>query len=425
MRVLFGASSWQGHYFPMVPLAWAMRAAGHDVRMLCSPSDVDGVSRAGLVPVPVLESVDMMMFTRWFNMANFATGDWPYPEPPPRPDNGEPLDFTTFDATARWAETAEATKAQLHRSIDAARRYARAWRPDLVVHDMVCYEAPLAAEAADVPNVLHLWGPTGPSDALDTLGGDGGSEQFTSATAESTMTELIGAELGGRMFGRARTVIDPCPDPVAPKVAIDRLPIRYIPYNGPGAVPTDLPRRCDRPRVCVVWGRSSTVSFGPASNKLPQIIEATTAVGAEVLLLATGPDVAAIGTLPDSVRPMVEVPLHLVLAECDAVVHSGGGGVTMTSLTCGTPQLSLPIAVNAAVLSRRFDRYGAALTVPNYEADVDALTGALSRLLAEPSFTASARALAEEAAAMPTPAEVVPRLVEIAEVGSAAQPVSA
>ncbi|OLF17190.1 nucleotide disphospho-sugar-binding domain-containing protein [Actinophytocola xanthii] len=424
MRVLFGASSWPGHYFPMVPLAWALRAAGHDVRMLCSPSDVDAVSRAGLVPVPVLDSVDMMMFTRWFNVANFASGDWPYPEPPPRPDDGEPLDFATFDAAARWAETAEATTAQLGRSIEGAQRYARAWRPDLVVHDMVCYEAPLAAEAVDVPNVLHLWGPTGPSDALDTLGGDGGSEQFSSATAESTMTGLIGPELGARMFGRARTVIDPCPEAVAPKLALDRLPIRYIPYNGPGSVPTDLPERTGRPRLCVVWGRSSTVSFGPASNRLPQIIAAAEAVGAEVLLLATGQDVAAVGPLPDSVRPMVEVPLHLVLPECDAVVHSGGGGVTMTSLSCGTPQLSLPIAVNAAVLSRRFDRYGAGLTVPNYEADVESLTGALSRLLTEPAFTTAARALAGEAETMPSPAEVVAELVELAGM-RAAQPVSA
>lgn len=33
MRVMFIATPGVGHVFPMVPLAWAFRAAGHDVLM--------------------------------------------------------------------------------------------------------------------------------------------------------------------------------------------------------------------------------------------------------------------------------------------------------------------------------------------------------------------------------------------------------
>ena len=36
------------------------------------------------------------------------------------------------------------------------------------------------------------------------------------------------------------------------------------------------------------------------------------------------------------------LPLHLLLPACDAVVHQGGAGTTMTAVACGTPQLVVP-----------------------------------------------------------------------------------
>ena len=37
MRVLLTVSNWAGHYVSMVPLAWALRVAVHDVRVACPP----------------------------------------------------------------------------------------------------------------------------------------------------------------------------------------------------------------------------------------------------------------------------------------------------------------------------------------------------------------------------------------------------
>lgn len=410
MRVLFGASSWPSHWAPMVPLCWALRAAGHEVRVLCAPSDVDGLTRAGLEAVPALESLDVLRFTRWFNVLAARWGDWPYPEPPPHPDTGE---SGTFDAGAWWRAAMRSGRERLRRSVDAAVGYARDWRPDLVVHDLVCYEAPVVAEAVGVPNVLHLWGPTGAGGRLAALGGGRGSEQFSSATAERNLFELAGP-LAGTILGRAGHVLDPCPPVVGPVVLVDRLPIRYVPYNGSGTMPTVLPSRAGRARVCVVWGRSGTASFGATANRLPQVVAAAGALGVEVLLLATRGDVESLGVLPGFVRPLVEVPLHLVLPYCDAVVHYGGAGSTMTSMVAGLPQLALPLVADAAVLSTRFDDAGCGVTIPNHRADAEAVTDALARVLGEPSFAKAAHELAEQAAAMPAPASVVETLGAIA-----------
>ena len=45
-RVILGTA-------PMVPLAWALRAAGHDVRVAVQPSFAATVTSAGLTAVPV------------------------------------------------------------------------------------------------------------------------------------------------------------------------------------------------------------------------------------------------------------------------------------------------------------------------------------------------------------------------------------
>ena len=79
MRVLFAVSAWPGHYFPLVPLGWALRAAGHEVRVLCAESDVDPVTRAGLTPVPVLRGLDLLLGARMINLIGAYQGNWPYP----------------------------------------------------------------------------------------------------------------------------------------------------------------------------------------------------------------------------------------------------------------------------------------------------------------------------------------------------------
>ena len=53
MRVLFVSLSEKSHVYLMVPLAWALSAAGHDVRVASYPLAVETITRAGLTAVPV------------------------------------------------------------------------------------------------------------------------------------------------------------------------------------------------------------------------------------------------------------------------------------------------------------------------------------------------------------------------------------
>ncbi|WP_399930753.1 nucleotide disphospho-sugar-binding domain-containing protein [Streptomyces kanamyceticus] len=407
MRVLFTVSDWPGHYYPLVPLGWALQAAGHEVRVVCASSQTGTLRRTGLTPVPLVEpGLEMAVQGRLRNFWDAQQGRWPHPEPPPHPLTGEPLarlddfDFAAFRAADR-PRIARATSD----NFDAVVGFARAWRPDLVVHDRMSIEGLLAARVLGVPAVLHLWGPHGtaePEPELRVIPGDP-TGSFPRHGVPPMGPELI------------EYVIDPCPPSLEPPTDARRLRMRHIAYNGPGPDPGIGPPPAGRPRVCVVWGHSVTRMYGPCSRLLPELAASFTDLGAEIMLLAGPADLAALGEPPPGTRVMENVPLRTVLPGSAAVVHYGGSGCTMTAVAAGVPQLGIPFSAEQALNAGRVAKAGAGLVVPASSPDRSARgRAALRRLLAEPSFRQTAARLGEELLATPAPADLVPVLEELA-----------
>src|SRR5439155_21515525 len=52
MRVLFTTFPLDAHLFSFVPLAWSLRAAGHEVRVASHPRLANSITAAGLTAVP-------------------------------------------------------------------------------------------------------------------------------------------------------------------------------------------------------------------------------------------------------------------------------------------------------------------------------------------------------------------------------------
>ncbi len=400
MRVLFTVSAWRGHWYPLVPLGWALQAAGDEVRVVCAPSQAGQVGAAGLTPVPVLAEVDMAFLARLQNVWNAQEGSWPYPGLPPHPVTGSPMaSLAEFSFADFGREAGTRLAGPAARSFDAAVDFAHAWSPDLVVHELLSMEGLLAAQVLKVPSVLHLWGPVGTEE--DEPGLRVRPEDPTGAFRRHGV-----GEFAPEMIDR---VIDTCPEPLRPPTSAERLPMRYVPYNGPGTVPTTLPDRGDRPRVCVVWGNSTRL-VGPHAFKLPEVVEAVASLDAEVVLTASPADVAALGALPAGVHVLEHCPLHLLLPSCDAVVHHGGAGTTMTALAAGLPQLAMACAMDQFLNSRRVAASGAGIALPAHAADVTGVREAVCRLLSEDRHRGAAHRLREEMGRMPAPSDVAARL---------------
>jgi UDP:flavonoid glycosyltransferase YjiC (YdhE family) len=405
MRVLFTVSNWSSHYYPMIPLGWALQAEGHEVRVACHESEVEPVTRAGLTPVVLMEGWSLVFQARLQNVLNARDGLWPYPAPPLHPVTGaemathEDFDIAAFMAAEKTPSIAAAT-----RSTDGVVEFARQWRPDLVIHDLLSLEGLLAAKLTGVPALAHLWGPVGTEE--DEPGLDLRPVDYSGAFTRYGLPPMS--------FRQIDHIIDPCPASLQPAVKAPRLPVRYVPYNGPWAMAEWLLDPPERPRVCVAWGNSATQIFGRTACAVPSIVEALAVLDVEVILTCHGRDVDALGRLPSNVRHAGYAPLSLVLPTCDAVVHYGGGGCAMTAVAAGVPQMIIPTGFDQYAIGRRIAATGAGIEIPNHTAGVEAIRSAVGSLVSEPAYRAAAASLHRETQEQPSPAGLVPALEDIA-----------
>ncbi|MFD0395260.1 nucleotide disphospho-sugar-binding domain-containing protein [Streptomyces nogalater] len=405
---MFTVSSWPTHYASLVPLGWALQAAGHEVRVLCAPSQTDSVAHAGLTPVPVLDGLDVPQWLRLQYYEEARQGIWPYPWLPPHPVTGEDMAaLDEFDMAEYRATTGAEQAARAARGFDAALALAREWAPHLVLHDPVSLEGLLAARVLGVPSALCLWGPVGPHEP-----------EHMRVVPDDHSGSFARHGLGAFHLGMIERVVDPCPATLEPKA------------EAPGCrCATSLQRR--RPRAGRVAALRTARAGRPAADPADLVDRAvhdlrapvlraarpgarSRGVGCELLVTATARDLAALGPVPDSVRVLERAPLRLLAPACDLIVHHGGSGSTLTSLWAGVPQLFLTFASEQAATATRVATAGAARHLPGHQADPATVRAAVTELLQDTSYRRSATALREEMFSRPSPAELVTTLEALA-----------
>lgn len=64
MRVLLSSLPAAGHLYPLVPFAWALRCAGHDV-LVAAPSDLVPEATATGLPVAAVTDGPIGLRTSW------------------------------------------------------------------------------------------------------------------------------------------------------------------------------------------------------------------------------------------------------------------------------------------------------------------------------------------------------------------------
>ncbi len=399
MRVLFTTWDWSGHLYPMVPLGWALRAAGHEVLVATGPEFAPTVLAAGLPALPVGAP---------FNSAQVLTEQiskrgWK-PRPPAR---------HTGDATENTQRTRRRSLLGVRIAADAASaqaddlvRFSRRWRPDLVVYEPMGLAGPLVARLLGVPAVRHLWS----IDMTSEL-----------ATFEADFVGELAARFGLDTIGiNGDMTLDPCPVRVQKADGMVRHPIQLVPYNGPSVAPGWLMREPQRPRICVSWGNSLD-RFGFAHLMLaPLVAEALEDIDVEVVMAVSENQRATFGTLPDNVRHAGPVPLNLLLPSCAALVHQGGAGTMMAGLRGGLPQLVIAHMPENALHGHRIEESGTGRFLPGPEATAALIRENVLALLSDPGHAAAAQEAREDILARPTSGAVVRQLEQLVSVGQPA-----
>ncbi|MEU1662856.1 nucleotide disphospho-sugar-binding domain-containing protein [Streptomyces sparsogenes] len=385
MRVLIVVTPVGSHLLPLVPLAWALAGAGHEVLCAGEPGAVAAARSAGLHTFPV------------------EAGPLPADAPPPAPARrtpGAPAAVWEPD----WDALAVRWRARVGRVIDGYLRFAREWRPHLVLSDPVEFCGPIVAGALGVPSVVHRWG----TDVLTTLA------RVPARAALRSVCERAGTP--GGLLPDPDLLLDPCPPLLRHPRAAPARPVRFVPYNGPGGHPAWGPVRSpDRRTICVSFSSQTIEKAGTAA--LAATARAFEGLeGARGVFTLSRGRAEELGPLPANVRVIEPTPLSQLLTRCTALVHHGGSGTGLTALHRGLPQLVLaPPLPSLGVYGERIAACGAGRSLdPGEQRDPEAIRTALRELLDDPSYGAAAGRAREEMAAMPAPAEVVPELEELA-----------
>ncbi|MGX9886895.1 nucleotide disphospho-sugar-binding domain-containing protein [Streptomyces sp. NPDC002276] len=370
MRILFVTSVSSSHLAPMVPLAWALRTAGHDVRVACDADTVPAALALGLAVVRVSMDGD---FTRRHRESV-------------RGIPGEPYYRERETLPRMFAENAVAMHEGLAALVDR-------WRPHAVVHEPVSFAAETIAAARGIPTLRHLWGP----DVFGTPQGGWLRERAR---------EMVAAEVPGSVWpSEARElVIDPCPAPMQRLGPGAEVPIRFVPVDRPGTVPAWLLGPPERERICVTWG---TFTDGvPGGHPLMRVVYGLARPGTEVVVAVRAEDLPRLGELPPGVHAVTGVPLYAVLSSCTAVVHHGGANTALGAVARGLPQLVVSDTFERALNGGRLAEAGVGLHLDSQDADPDTVETALRRLITEDQYARAAAALRSQTLSRPSPAQV-------------------
>jgi UDP:flavonoid glycosyltransferase YjiC (YdhE family) len=403
MRVLFTSHGAAPHLFPMVPLAWAFRAAGHEVRIASQSRIRDVLVRNG---IPAFEITGA---PQWTEEQRRETVDAIYRQGPWPPRWATDLRLLNDDQRAYLEFIGRRLIATAEAMADELIEVGLAWRPDLIVYDQITFAGEVAAARLGVPAVRHLCGTVAfPRAEFDTTG---------EPLAE--YAELFSSR-GLPMVRDPQAFVDTTPPSMRVATEPNTVDVRYVPYNGPGIVPAWLAEPAHRPRVCVTWGHTAALALGgEASRPFLVALEAIAELDVEIVVVTTAAQIEQLTGLPPGTRTAASAPLHLILPYCDVLVQQGGDGTTLTAAACGVPQLAISRKPDAEVSPGQLVGVGAGIHLRYQEMrdDPDAkeiIRNAVEQLLVEPRYSDAARRLREEIESQPAPAEVVPTLTALA-----------
>ncbi|WP_285729463.1 activator-dependent family glycosyltransferase [Nocardiopsis sp. ATB16-24] len=412
MRVVIATQAERTHFLGLVPLAWALRAAGHEVVVAGQPELAPTVAAAGLPFAPVGRDHHFGRITK-----RFAAGRLPL------------LDFGEEDEEKlTWPHLLEGYRQVVpywwrmvnDPMADDLVGLCRTWRPDLVVWEPTTFAGAVAARACGAAHVRFLW-------SLDLFARMRGlflerMREQPAASREDPLEEWL-TGLAGRygvdfdeelVCGQA--TVDQVPPglriPVSARVPVRYLGMRFVPYNGRAVVPDWLREPLERPRLCLTLGTSSTQRFGGHVLSAETVVEALADVDAEVVATVPVDRRRGLENPPPNVRLVDYVPLHALAAASTATINQGGPGTVFTMLAHALPQLIVarPRLFDAPLLARRVAGAGAGVALEAERADPQALRGEALRLLGDPDLRRHAARLREAMLAQPAPAAMVARL---------------
>jgi hypothetical protein len=384
MRVLFTCLPGTGSLRPLLPLAEALRARGHEVAVCSAPALRPAVERQRL--------------------AFFAAGlDW---------DTSDPqyiqvlcaaaggLTFPPLIGMARlaWVTNELFIGAAAARMVPDLVRIARDWSADLIVRQSLEYSGCVAAERLGLP---HASIADAAHSALD--------RRHEVAGALDGLRSSVGLppDPGGEMVYRYLHLCFAPPRFDGPN-AVFPPTARFLRHTNPTLAGEELPSWVDeledRPTVLVSMG---TV-FHRTAGTYEAVLEGLRDEPVNVVVAAGfDQDPGRFGAQPPNVRIEAYLPLTTLLPRCDLFITHGGFNSVKESLAAGVPMVLVPISADQPYSAERCAALGVGVALGPEERTASAVRRATRTVLVDRAYTRRARKMQREMAALPGPHHAV------------------
>ncbi|MFB9968300.1 hypothetical protein ACFFOP_37675, partial [Sinosporangium siamense] len=231
MRVLFVSYAEKTHFIGMVPLAWALHNAGHEVRVASHPELTSTITHAGLTAVPVGKDHHL---TRVLDICRQLGDEYDFDMAENRPEH-LPWDHLKPRYRGFVVWWARLVNDSILKDVTDFSLY---WRPDLVIWEPVTFAGPIAAKAVGAAHARFMWG----LDVFARIRSHYlrvGAEQ-PPAQRQDSLADWINAR--GEQYGvefsedmsTGHFTLDYTPPSMRFDLDYHHVPLRYVPYNGTG-----------------------------------------------------------------------------------------------------------------------------------------------------------------------------------------------
>ncbi len=387
MRMLFTTVQLAGHFQPLVPIARAAVAAGHDVAFACAASFVPTVERAGFRAFPAGFDLRGRLSPECFPGLAAVPGDRVWSWAPPR----------IFVGVYAVAMTPDLLT------------IAREWHPDLIVRDSSEYGGCVVAEVLGLPHATVRTGSTSSRYSIRQL--------FSEPLAR--LRELNGLPPDPDVampFRYLHLAAEPpgfgLPDEVPAPTAHLLRPVNF--ESGDEQLPpwvADLP---DRPTVYATLG--TEFSRRPAGRAVfPMMLEALREEPVNLILtVGRDNDPADFGPQPPNVHIERFILQSALLPHCDLVVQQGGFSTVTGALNAGLPMVVIPIGADQPYNAECCAALGVGRVIAPDNRTPEAIREAVREVLATPSYRQKAEQVRDEMAVLPGPEYAVELLERLA-----------
>jgi MGT family glycosyltransferase len=380
MRTIIAIMPASGHFNPIVPLARALEAAGHEVVVGCAASFLPAAEAVGLRGFSMGRDLQQMM-------AEHSTSG-----PPPMAAEG-----------ARTLRLPRISGTFFKETLPDILSFCQDWRPDLIIHGPFVMAAAVAADLAGIPHVVYGNGLIPPPEFREQVSRNINEARRAHGLADAPddWFHHLYLSFAPPSFQR------PCDSPNL-RFIRPEIEDRTGPETLPGWV-ARLPK--DRPTLYVTLG----TIFNEAPGVFETILEGLRDEPLNVIVtVGRSQDPARFGPQPEHIRIERYIPMSELLPHCDAVLTHGGFNTLMTALSHAMPVLVVPLGADQPFNAQRCAEVGVGEALPAADLTPEQVREAVRALLARPGYRAQAARLRDEIAALPGPAEIVPILEELA-----------